>query len=130
MTSSRQLWAFARDKGVPFHDVLFQATLVGLPRNAVVLTLVFSSLLSLIIVGSSVAFNVFLSFGNAGIMTSYVVIIGCITYRRVDGNMFPPTKFSLGKAGLFVNMSAFSYLLVALIFTFFPSVPKPRPAEI
>ncbi|KAK4892472.1 hypothetical protein LTR49_028592 [Elasticomyces elasticus] len=143
MTSSRQLWAFARDKGVPFHGFLSQVTLAGLPRNAVVFTLVFSSLLSLIIVGSSVAFNVFLSFGNAGIMTSYVVIIGCIIYRRFDGNMFPPpakywtttnplgckTKFSLGKAGLFVNTLAFSYLLVALTFTFFPSVPNPRPAE-
>ncbi|KAK3639640.1 hypothetical protein LTR22_017373 [Elasticomyces elasticus] len=129
MTSSRQLWAFARDKGVPFHGFLSQVTLAGLPRNAVVFTLVFSSLLSLVIVGSSVAFNVFLSFGNAGIMTSYVVIIGCIIYRRFDGNMFPPTKFSLGKAGLFVNTLAFSYLLVALTFTFFPSVPNPRPAE-
>ncbi|KAK5685706.1 hypothetical protein LTR17_027003 [Elasticomyces elasticus] len=98
--------------------------------NAVVFTLVFSSLLSLIIVGSSVAFNVFLSFGSAGIMTSYVVIIACLGfYRHFDGNMFPPTKFSLGKAGLFVNTLAFSYLLVALTFTFFPSVPKPRPAE-
>ncbi|KAK5677297.1 hypothetical protein LTR17_027712 [Elasticomyces elasticus] len=43
--------------------------------------------------------------------------------------MFPPTKFSLGKAGLFVNTLAFSYLLVAFTFTFFPSVPNPRPAE-
>ncbi|TKA75574.1 hypothetical protein B0A55_07933 [Friedmanniomyces simplex] len=129
MTSSRQLWAFARDKGVPFHGFLSRVTLDGLPRNAVVFTLVFSSLLSLIIMGSSVAFNVFLSFGNAGIMTSYVVIIGCIIYRRFDGNVFPPTKFSLGKAGLIVNTLAFSYLIVALTFTFFPSVPNPRPAE-
>ncbi|KAK4904848.1 hypothetical protein LTR49_025778 [Elasticomyces elasticus] len=132
MTSSRQLWAFARDKGMlpPLHvQAVTDGALAGLPRNAVVFTLVFSSLLSLIIVGSSVAFNVFLSFGNAGIMTSYVVILGCIIYRRFDGNMFPPTKFSLGKAGLFVNTLAFSYLLVALTFTFFPSVPNPRPAE-
>ncbi|KAK5682094.1 hypothetical protein LTS10_005219 [Elasticomyces elasticus] len=129
MTSSRQLWAFARDKGVPFHGFLSQVTLDGLPRNAVIFTLVFSSLLSLIIMGSSVAFNVFLSFGNAGIMTSYAVIIGCIIYRRFDGNVFPPTKFSLGKAGLVVNSLAFSYLIVALAFTFFPSVPNPRPAE-
>ncbi|KAK3636192.1 hypothetical protein LTR56_014355 [Elasticomyces elasticus] len=129
MTSSRQLWAFARDKGVPFHGFLSQVTLDGLPRNAVAFTLVFSSLLSLIIMGSSVAFNVFLSFGNAGIMTSYAVIIGCIIYRRFDGNVFPPTKFSLGKAGLVVNSLAFSYLIVALAFTFFPSVPNPKPAE-
>ncbi|KAK4913686.1 hypothetical protein LTR49_018020 [Elasticomyces elasticus] len=81
--------AFARDKGFPFHGFLSQVTLDGLPRNAVVFTLVFSSLLSLIIVGSSVAFNVFLSFGNAGIMTSYVFIIGCIIYHRLDGNVFP-----------------------------------------
>jgi hypothetical protein len=100
-----------------------------LPRNAVVVTLVFSALLSLIIIGSSVAFNVFLSFGNAGIMTSYVVIIACIIYRRFDGGKFPSTKFSLGRLGLPINALALSYLLVALVFCFFPAEPNPTPAE-
>lgn len=115
--------------GVPFHGFLSKVTSEGLPRNAVVVTLVFTALLSLIIIGSSAAFNVFLSFGNAGIMTSYVIIIACIIYRRFDGNKFPDTKFFLGRWGLPINTLALSYLLVALLFCFFPAEPNPTPVE-
>ncbi|KAK5124732.1 hypothetical protein LTR85_001445 [Meristemomyces frigidus] len=38
MTSSRQLWAFARDKGLPYHEFLARVDPNGLPRNAVVVT--------------------------------------------------------------------------------------------
>ncbi|KAK5128122.1 hypothetical protein LTR08_004193 [Meristemomyces frigidus] len=129
MTSSRQLWAFARDKGVPCHGFLSRVTPDGMPRNAVVVTLGFTALLSLLIIGSTTAFNTFLSFGNAGIMTSYLVIIACIIYRRFDGNKFPDTKFYLGRWGLPINALALSYLMIALVFCFFPSVPHPAPAE-
>lgn len=101
----------------------------GIPRNATVLTLSIACLLSLIIIGSSTAFNVFLSFGNAGIMTSYVAVVGCIIYRRFDGTPWPETKFSLGKAGLPINCAAFGYLCVALVFVFFPAAPNPAPAS-
>lgn len=148
MTSSRQLWSFARDKGttptphsfrvhsspiiftgIPFHAFFARVTPDGLPRNAVVLTLTFAALLSLIIIGSSTAFNVFLSFGNAGIMTSYVVVIATIIYRRFNGNSFPDTKFSLGWMGLPINLVALGYLCVALVFVFFPATPDPTPAS-
>ena len=115
--------------GVPFHSFLARVTSDGLPRNAVVVTLALTALLSLIIIGSSTAFNVFLSFGNAGIMTSYLVIIACILYRRFDGNEFPSTKFSLGRLGLPINTLALGYLCVAVIFTFFPAEPNPSPSE-
>ena len=62
-------------------------------------------------------------------MTSYVVIIACIIYRRFDGNNFPMTKFSLGRCGLPINILALSYLVVALVFCFFPYKPNPTTAE-
>ncbi|KAF2717936.1 amino acid transporter [Polychaeton citri CBS 116435] len=129
MTSSRQLWAFARDKGFPFHAFLAKVEPDGMPRNAVVVTLLFTALLSLLIIGSSSAFNVILSFGNAGIYTSYIIILGCIIYRRFDGNEFPPSKFTLGKSGLWINIGALMYLIVALVFLFFPAEPDPDPAK-
>jgi choline transport protein len=115
--------------GLPFHQFLARVTPGGLPRNAVVLTLGFTSLLSLIIIGSSTAFNVILSFGNAGIQSSYIVIITCIIYRRFDGNEFPSTKFSLGRWGLPLNIAALTYLLTSFTFCFFPAVPNPLPVE-
>lgn len=84
MTSSRQLWAFARDKGLPFHRWIAKVEENGLPRNAVVVTLVFTALLSLIIIGSAAAFNVILSFGNSGIYSSYIIILCRIIWRRYD----------------------------------------------
>jgi choline transport protein len=53
--SSRQLWAFARDKGVPFHH-WFARVREGwdVPLNAILLTYTIAVLLSLINIGSSV----------------------------------------------------------------------------
>lgn len=82
-----------------------------------------------IIIGSSAAFNVILSFGNAGSYSSYIVILVSIIYRRFDGNVFPPTKFSLGRYGLAINLGALGYLTVTLVFCFFPAVPNPTAAS-
>lgn len=115
--------------GVPFHQYLARVTSDGLPRNAVVVTLIFSALLSLIIIGSTTAFNVLLSFGNAGILSSYVAIVACTIYRRFDGGAFPETRFSLGRFGLPINAVSLAYQIVALTFCFFPSAPHPAPAD-
>lgn len=115
--------------GLPFHSFLARVEPNGLPRNAVVVTLLFTALLSLIIIGSSQAFNVILSFGNAGLYTSYIVIITCVIYRRFNGGAFPKTKFSLGRLGLPLNIVTWCYLVVVLVFLMFPAVPNPTPAE-
>lgn len=129
MTSSRQLWAFARDKGLPFHVFLARVH-NGLPRNSVIVTLVFTALLSLIIIGSASAFNIILGFGNGGIYSSYVIILCCTIWRRFDKTIaFPPTKFSLGRWGLAVNVIALIYLLGVFGFAFVPYKPNPTPVE-
>jgi choline transport protein len=57
-TASRMLWSFSRDKGMPFHNQLAQLTTgTMLPITAVLTTLVITVLLSLIVLGSSVALN-------------------------------------------------------------------------
>ena len=129
MTQSQEYPLTFRDTGLPFHAFLARVSPDGLPRNAVIVTLVFTALLSLIIIGSSTAFNVILSFGNAGIMSSYILIVGCIIYRRFDGNEFPKTKFCLGRWGLPINIAALIYLVVTLSFCFFPAAPNPTPAS-
>ena len=129
MTSSRQLWAFARDKGLPFHSFLARVEMNGMPRNAVLVTFIFTALLSLIIIGSASAFNIILSFGSAGIYSSYLIIIATIIYRRFDGHKFPVTDFSLGKWGLTFNIISFCYLAVGFAFCMFPFTPNPTPIE-
>ena len=127
MTSSRQLWAFARDKGLPFHSFLARVKLDGLPRNAVLVTLAFTALLLLIIIGSSAAFNIILSFGNAGLFTSYITILCCIIWRRFDKTVdFPPTQFSLGRWGLSINIARLDLLARSVRLLFYTGCAKPK----
>ncbi|KAK5166663.1 uncharacterized protein LTR77_008207 [Saxophila tyrrhenica] len=129
MTSSRQLWAFARDKALPYSEWLARVHTDGIPRNAVVVTMVVAALLSLIVIGSTVAFNIILSISTAGAYACYICILSTIIYRRFDGNDFPPTRYSLGRMGLPINIAALVYLIVAFIFIFFPYKPNPKPDE-
>lgn len=73
-TSSRQVFAFARDKGLPFHRFLSRVQSNGVPTNAVYLTLVFTCLIALIIIGSPTAFYIILSLSSTGLFTSYIVV--------------------------------------------------------
>ncbi len=49
--------------------------------------------------------------------------------RRIRGEPFPATKFSLGVFGYLINILALCFLLVAFVFVFFPAVPDPDVAE-
>lgn len=58
LSTSRQTWALARDKGLPFSGWLGQVNKkLHVPANAVTFTCVFTIALSLINIGSDVAFN-------------------------------------------------------------------------
>jgi amino acid transporter len=58
ISASRQTWAFARDKGLPFSGWLSQVNKKWqVPVNAVTFTCLFTVVLSLINIGSDVAFN-------------------------------------------------------------------------
>jgi amino acid transporter len=58
LSTSRQTWAFARDKGLPFSDWLSKVDQkLHVPANAVSFTCIFTIALSLINIGSDTAFN-------------------------------------------------------------------------
>ncbi|KAF2795955.1 amino acid transporter [Melanomma pulvis-pyrius CBS 109.77] len=129
-TSSRQLFAFARDKGLPFSSFLAKVRPGwDVPVNAVLVTLLFTTLLSLIIAGSTVAFNVITSLGQLGLVSSYIVAIACVFAKRVRGEPLLPSRFNLGRGGILVNGIALSFLSLAFIFLFFPGAPHPTPAS-
>lgn len=146
-TSSRQLFAFARDRGLPFSPFLayVRCTLMvnsismanidqvrpgwDVPVNAVLATLLCTVLLSLIIIGSTIAFNVITSLGQLGLVSSYIIVIACVFAKRVKGETLLPSRFSLGKFGFLVNGMALLFLGLAFIFLFFPATPNPNPAS-
>ncbi|KJX99138.1 amino acid permease like protein [Zymoseptoria brevis] len=129
-TSSRQVWSFARDKGLPFHQFLSRVRPnSGVPANAVYVTLAWTSLIALIIIGSTTAFNIILSVSATGLFTSYFTVIATVIGKRLRKEKFPASKFSLGRWGLPVNVIACCFLVVAYLFLFFPAVPSPDAAS-
>lgn len=129
-TASRQLFAFARDKGVPF-DGWFSYVRPGwdVPVNAIFVSWLVSCLLSLINIGSPVAFSSISSLSISGIIASYIVSIGCMARKRILNEPVLPSKFSLGRwKGLAFNLASLLYLGVFFVLSFFPTSPHPNAA--
>jgi len=127
-TSSRQLYAFARDGGLPFSPFLSQVRDGwDIPLNAVTVTMVVAALVSLIIIGSPIAFSIIISIVLTGLMSSYIVVIACMAHRRRQPEPLPPATFSLGKYGLAINLIALAFISLAFVMMFFPPAPNPTP---
>jgi choline transport protein len=127
-TSSRQLFAFARDHGVPFGGFLSRVQPGwDIPLNSVIVSFGISVLLALINIGSTAAFNSIASLGTCALLSSYIISISCIFLKRWRNEPLLPTQFSLGKAGIWINGIAIVYLCMAFLFAFFPTFPHPTP---
>lgn len=124
-TASRQLFAFARDEGLPFSPWFARVSRNELPMNAIIVTFITSALLSLINIGSAAALNSITSLSTNALLSSYICSIGCIVWRRWAGAPLLPSHFSLGRWGLVVNIASEVFLIFAFIFAFFPMSPNP-----
>ena len=110
----------------------------SIPVTTIVATAVVSTLLSLIILGSSTAFNNIVSIAVAGLSASYALAIGLLLWRRTTGSIRHSTLsrtqltntpgFELswgpwhmpGVLGPAVNLFAIIYVLIILFFSFWP----------
>ena len=89
-TASRMTWSFARDKGFPFSSFIstvYRRTSV--PINAVFVVTGLAALLTLIYIGSSVAFNDVISLTITGFYGSYFLPSALLLYHRIKGNVLP-----------------------------------------
>lgn len=128
-TSSRQLYAFARDNAVPFSPIFSRVHAQGLdiPLNALLATFTITCLLSFINIGSAVTLNSIVSLASSALLTAYCGCIGCMVWRRWTGAPLPDAAFSLGKYGLAINVFSFVMLFSFLILSFFPLYKNPTP---
>ena len=125
-TSSRQLFSFARDNGLPYSAWLAKVSPERrIPTNAIICTACFTLILSAILAGSPLAFNIIASLGAAAILGSYMISIGTITYRRLRGFKLLKTQFSLGRFALPINIMALVFVTFAWVLAFFPAAPQP-----
>lgn len=130
-TASRQMYAFARDSGLPFKRFLaYVRPGWDIPLNAVMVCFACTALLSLINLGSIVAFNAILSIGVGALLTSYMTSIGCLLLKRIRGEELLPRRWSLGVPfGWFCNIVGLAYVVIAFIFAFFPVSNDPNLME-
>jgi amino acid transporter len=137
--SSRQVWAFSRDMGVPGWRVWSRVTSdKAVPVFAVGLTATVACLLALIIIGSPVAFNSLVSMSISGLYLSYLVVSTMLLYRRCTGGISRSNgedeivntagaklvwgPFHIpGIFGILVNAYAVVYMIVIVFFTFWPT---------
>ncbi|QDS69697.1 hypothetical protein FKW77_009736 [Venturia effusa] len=128
-TTSRQLFAFARDGGFPLRSWLVQVHNRTVPRNAVIMTCTISVLLSLINLGSTVAFNAIISLQLLALMSTYFLSIGCVFYQRLFGGpqSLPPAKWSLGRYGIFINGFGTFYTFFILFWAGWPASRHVTP---
>lgn len=71
-TSSRMSYAFARDKGLPFHRIFAKVhTKLGVPLNSLMLTTVLVIIFGCIFLGSNAAFNAITSAAVVALSISY-----------------------------------------------------------
>ncbi|OAL02030.1 hypothetical protein IQ06DRAFT_325450 [Phaeosphaeriaceae sp. SRC1lsM3a] len=83
-TSSRQLWAFARDDAVPNAKVVKHVnSRMKVPLNSIAITSTITCLLSLINIGSATVFNAIVSLTVAGLFGSYLIPFSLFLYVRI-----------------------------------------------
>ncbi|KXT11644.1 hypothetical protein AC579_7030 [Pseudocercospora musae] len=114
-STSRQTFAFARDKGLPGYNWIGAVNpKLMIPLNAILVTYGFTILLSLINLGSTIALQLL------ALMSTYAISIGAIALKRLRGEPLPHSRWSLGRFGLPINCFAFLYSCFAMIWVCFP----------
>jgi choline transport protein len=128
-STSRTAWAFARDSALPFSEYFSQIDeKLKVPKRVVVLTTILQMLLGFLYLGSTTAFNAVLSMAILGVYASYLVpVVYMLLYgRRNNKHVFGWLKLG-NTGGAVLNVISILWLLVAMLFSMFPSYQPVTP---
>lgn len=128
-TASRQTWAFARDRGLPFSDYFAKVNkTLAVPLRSIVLCSVIPCLLGIINIGSTVALNAMISLTIAGIFISYLIPITLLLLKKTRGEEILYGPFRMPSTlGMVVNGFSAIFLTLSTFFSFFPPTVNPTP---
>lgn len=120
---SRDLFAFARDRGLPLSAWTARVDPERcIPINAHILTTIISTAMCVIFVGNAVAFYAICSLCAVALVQCYCLSIGCVLWRRIHyPHSLPHAKFSLGKYGVLCNSLALAFGLWSLFWCSWPT---------
>ncbi|KAF9691162.1 hypothetical protein EKO04_010592 [Ascochyta lentis] len=123
-STSRTVWAFARDKATPFDRYFAHVNQSShIPVRAIVLITVLQMLLGFIYLGNSTAFNAILSMAILGLYTSYLIpIVYFMIHGRPKMAAHEFGFFKMPKSlGLGLNLLSCAWLVLAIVFSTFPT---------
>ncbi|KAL8860951.1 MAG: hypothetical protein Q9178_002706 [Gyalolechia marmorata] len=152
-TSSRMIWALARDRGLPgWHLVTKLQPKTAIPTLAIITTSIVAGLIGLVNIGSATAFNAVISLSVSSLYASYIITESLLLWRRCTGAIRPYQKqlfpsdstgdqdgdgtnrltwgpFHLpGIFGIAVNFFAVAFGLIIFFFSFWPVATPVTPA--
>ncbi|KAL4807473.1 amino acid/polyamine transporter I [Aspergillus unguis] len=119
LSTSRVLWAFARDRAMPFSNTWSRVNRrFGIPFNAQLLVAAVVAALGCIYLGSSTAFNSML---GAAVTINNIAYLIPISTNMLTGRVnMHKGVFHMGQWGWFVNGVAVCWLVFAIVFFSFP----------
>lgn len=122
-SASRLGWAFARDKGLPFHE-LFSSVhpRLQIPTGSLLLNTGVVVVLSLVNIGSEVALSALLTITAVAIASSYFLPICLLLIRKLKNEHPRYGPFKLGRWGIPINLFSLSFLLYIIFWTAFPII--------
>ncbi|EGP84260.1 uncharacterized protein MYCGRDRAFT_95525 [Zymoseptoria tritici IPO323] len=130
VATSRHLFSFGRDRALLFAPFISHVhPSLKVPLNAILLTLFTTSIISLCTMGTVSTLHTILGLSTSCFMASYSVSIGCLIRKRWIGEELPTCRWSLGRAGLWVNVLGWMYAVWALFWSFWPTRYAIQPSN-
>ncbi|KAF6840313.1 Choline transport protein 6 [Colletotrichum plurivorum] len=129
-STSRTLWAFARDRATPFDRQLSRVDKQHqIPMCSVVVVTVLQMVLGFIYLGNTTAFNAILSMAIIGMYSSYIAPIAyMMAYGRKNLSLSEYGPFKLGPVlGPVLNVISLVWMVVVIVFSTFPSAMPVTP---
>ncbi|PCH35537.1 APC amino acid permease [Wolfiporia cocos MD-104 SS10] len=127
LASSRQVFAFARDGGLPLSRLLYRVNAhTQTPVNCAWFVAVIAILLGLLAFAGTHAISAVYSLGVCGQYIAYIIPIAS---RFAGGAQWRPGPFSLGRWGLIVAIIAVLWMVFAITILVFPSSPGPTSSD-
>ncbi|KAI0777533.1 APC amino acid permease [Trametes elegans] len=121
--ASRQMFAFARDKGLPFSPFIYRVNeRTRTPVNAVWVSAFVALILGLLAFAGPSANSAIFSLAIAGQYTAFSIPIAI---RFLGGQNWTPGPFTLGRFGLPVAVVAVAWMVFSVIILAFPTSPGP-----
>ncbi|KAH9896735.1 APC amino acid permease [Cubamyces lactineus] len=121
--ASRQMFAFARDRGLPFSGFIYRMNKrTQTPVNAVWVSAFIAFLLGLLVFAGPTTYSAIFTISLAGQYTAFAIPMAS---RFLGGKKWVPGPFTLGRFGLPVTIVALMWMAFAMVILAFPARPGP-----